>query len=76
MSASAQPARQVQVAANEAVAPLAVLDNPAASQLQPESQLKMLSRSGLVLGKVMPIWYVPAAKGLLRLRDSAPKQDL
>jgi len=31
--------------------------NPAASRLEPESQLKMLSRSALVLGKVMPIWY-------------------
>src|SRR3984957_20026337 len=31
--------------------------NPAASQLEPESQLKMLSHSALVLGKVMPVWY-------------------
>ena len=31
--------------------------NPAASRLEPESQLKMLSRSALVLGKVMPVWY-------------------
>jgi uncharacterized membrane protein len=31
--------------------------NPAASQLEPESQLKMLSGSALVLGKVMPVWY-------------------
>jgi hypothetical protein len=29
--------------------------NPAASRLEPESQLKMLSHSALVLGKVMPI---------------------
>jgi uncharacterized membrane protein len=32
--------------------------NPAASRLEPESQLKMLSRSALVLGKVMPVWYL------------------
>jgi uncharacterized membrane protein len=31
--------------------------NPAASRLEPESQQKMLSRSALVLGKVMPAWY-------------------
>jgi hypothetical protein len=31
--------------------------NPAVSQLEPESQLKTLSRSALVLGKVMPVWY-------------------
>ena len=31
--------------------------NPAASRLEPESQLKMLSHSALVLGKVMPVWY-------------------
>jgi uncharacterized membrane protein len=31
--------------------------NPAAWRLEPESQLKMLSRSALVLGKVMPVWY-------------------
>jgi uncharacterized membrane protein len=31
--------------------------NPAASRLEPEAQLKMLSRSALVLGKVMPVWY-------------------
>jgi uncharacterized membrane protein len=31
--------------------------NPAASRLDPESQLKMLSRSALVLGNVMPVWY-------------------
>jgi hypothetical protein len=32
--------------------------NPAASRLEPESQLKMLSGSALVLGKVMPVWYL------------------
>ncbi|WP_260740469.1 DUF1772 domain-containing protein [Tunturiibacter lichenicola] len=31
--------------------------NPAVCRLEPESQLKMLSRSALVLGKVMPVWY-------------------
>ena len=31
--------------------------NPAASRLEPESHLKMLSHSALVLGKVMPVWY-------------------
>jgi hypothetical protein len=31
--------------------------NPAASRLEPESRLKMPSRSALVLGKVMPVWY-------------------
>jgi hypothetical protein len=31
--------------------------NPAALRLEPESQLKMLSRFALVLGNVMPIWY-------------------
>lgn len=31
--------------------------NPAASRLEPESQLKMLSHGALVLGKVMPVWY-------------------
>jgi uncharacterized membrane protein len=31
--------------------------NPAASRLEPESQLKMLSHSALVLGRVMPVWY-------------------
>jgi uncharacterized membrane protein len=32
--------------------------NPAASRLEPESQLKTLSHSALVLGKVMPVWYM------------------
>jgi uncharacterized membrane protein len=31
--------------------------NPAAWQLEPEAQLKMLSRFALVLGRVMPVWY-------------------
>lgn len=31
--------------------------NPAAWRLDPEAQLKMLSRFALVLGKVMPVWY-------------------
>ena len=32
--------------------------NPAAWRLEPESQLKMLSRFALVLGRVMPFWYL------------------
>ena len=35
--------------------------NPAAWRLEPESQLKMLSRFALVLGKVMPVWYPVSA---------------
>ena len=31
--------------------------NPATWRLEPESQLKMLRRFALVLGKVMPVWY-------------------
>ena len=31
--------------------------NPAAWRLEPASQLKMLSRFALVLGRVMPVWY-------------------
>ncbi len=31
--------------------------NPAAWRLDPEAQLKMVSRFALVLGKVMPVWY-------------------
>jgi len=31
--------------------------NPAASRLEPESHLKLLSHSALVLGRVMPVWY-------------------
>ena len=31
--------------------------NPAAWRLEPEPQLKMLSRFASVLGKVMPVWY-------------------
>ena len=34
--------------------------NPAAWRLEPEAQLKMLGRSALVLGKVMPVWYSTA----------------
>ena len=34
--------------------------NPAAWRLEPEAQLKMLSRFALVLGKVMPVWYAVA----------------
>jgi uncharacterized membrane protein len=31
--------------------------NPAASRLESEPQLQILSRLALVLGKVMPVWY-------------------
>lgn len=31
--------------------------NPAAWRLEPDAQLKMLSRLAVVLGKVMPVWY-------------------
>jgi uncharacterized membrane protein len=31
--------------------------NPAASRLESEPQLKVLSRLAFVLGKVMPVWY-------------------
>ena len=31
--------------------------NPAAWRLDPEAQLKMLSRFAFVLGRVMPVWY-------------------
>ena len=31
--------------------------NPAASRLEPESHLKVLSHGAVVLGKVMPVWY-------------------
>jgi uncharacterized membrane protein len=31
--------------------------NPAAWQLDPEAQLKFLSRFAFVLGRVMPVWY-------------------
>jgi hypothetical protein len=46
--------------------------NPAASRLEPESQLKMLSRSALVLGKVMPVWYSVCPAHIRRspLRDA------
>jgi uncharacterized membrane protein len=41
--------------------------NPAAWRLDPEAQLKMLSRFALVLGKVMPVWY-PACTLLLGIQ--------
>jgi hypothetical protein len=44
--------------------------NPAAWRLEPESQLKMLSRFALVLGKVMPVWY-PVATLLLVSRPGS-----
>ena len=43
--------------------------NPAAWRLEPESQLKMLSRFALVLGKVMPVWY-PVSTLLLVIQTS------
>jgi uncharacterized membrane protein len=36
---------------------VSVFVNPAAWRLDPEAQLKMLSRFALVLGKAMPVWY-------------------
>jgi uncharacterized membrane protein len=41
--------------------------HPAAWRLEPASQLKMLSRFALVLGKVMPVWY-PVSALLLGLQ--------
>lgn len=41
--------------------------NPAAWRLEPEAQLKMLSRFALVLGKVMPVWY-PVSTLLLGIK--------
>ena len=38
--------------------------HPTAWRLEPEAQLKMLSRFAFVLGKVMPVWY-PVATLLL-----------
>ena len=35
--------------------------NPAAWQLEPEPQLKMLGRCALVGGRVMPVWYLASA---------------
>lgn len=35
--------------------------NPAAWRLEPESQLRMLSRLALVFGKAMPVWYPVSA---------------
>ena len=45
--------------------------NPAASRLEPESHLKMLSHSALVLGKVMPVWYslTPYGRTLVPVLD-------
>ncbi len=36
---------------------VAAFIDPAAWRLDPEPQLKMLSRLAFVLGKVMPVWY-------------------
>lgn len=36
---------------------VAAFVNPAAWRLDPEPQLKILSRVALVLGNVMPVWY-------------------
>jgi hypothetical protein len=41
--------------------------NPAAWRLEPEAQLKMLSRFAFVLGRVMPVWY-PACSVLLGIQ--------
>ena len=41
--------------------------NPAAWRLDPEPQLKLLSRVALVLGKAMPVWY-PACALLLGIQ--------
>jgi hypothetical protein len=35
--------------------------NPAAWRLEPEAQLKLLSHSASVLGKLMPVWYSACA---------------
>ena len=35
--------------------------NPAAWRLEPEPQLKMLSRCAFVGGRVMPVWYMACA---------------
>lgn len=40
--------------------------NPAAWQLAPEPQSRLLSRLAVVLGRVMPVWY-PAGMALLVL---------
>jgi hypothetical protein len=41
--------------------------NPAAWRLEPEAQLKILSRLASVLGKVMPVWY-PACTVMLGIQ--------
>jgi hypothetical protein len=41
--------------------------NPAAWRLDPEAQLKMLSRFAFVLGRVMPVWY-PATTLMLGIQ--------
>lgn len=46
---------------------VAAFINPAAGRLDPESQLKVLSRLAFVLGKVMPVWY-PASAVLLGIQ--------
>ena len=40
---------------------VAVFIDPAARRLDPEPQLKLLSRLASVLGKVMPVWYPVSA---------------
>jgi uncharacterized membrane protein len=40
---------------------VAAFVNPAAWRLDPEPQLKILSRLASVLGKVMPVWYPVSA---------------
>jgi len=40
---------------------VAAFVDPAAWRLDPEPQLKILSRLGSVLGKVMPVWYPVSA---------------
>ena len=39
--------------------------HPAASRLDPQPQLVMLSRSALLLGRVMPVWYPVCALAFL-----------
>jgi hypothetical protein len=40
---------------------IAAFVDPAARRLEPEPQLKLLSRLASVLGKVMPVWYPVSA---------------
>lgn len=40
---------------------VAAFIDPAASRLDPEPQLRLLSRLASVLGKVMPVWYPVSA---------------